>query len=97
MKDASFLRTTLHPDPSLHLLDQLPANSKAKAGSAVLSGRRAISLSERFKDHFLFIRWDADSGIVDGELHMSPNFLSGTETNFHRDFAAFGKLNRVIN
>src|SRR5580658_5967341 len=85
----------LHPDASVHHLDQTAGDGQTETGAAKSSGERAVYLGECIEDQRLFFGWNPDSCIAHGEVQRLP-FL-GRPFDRDRDAAPLGELDGVAN
>ena len=72
MKRAAPVHLALDPDGASHQLDQSQRDGQAQTGAAIAARRRAVGLRERLEDLLLLVRWNADAGVLHGEVqrHM---------------------------
>ncbi|MGD0134563.1 MAG: hypothetical protein ABSE57_21145 [Bryobacteraceae bacterium] len=93
MERAALAFLALHPDASVHHLDQSAGDGQTETGAAKSSGEGAVHLGECIEDQRLFFGWNPDSGIAHGEVQRLP-FL-GCPFDLDRDAASLGELDGV--
>ncbi len=95
MKGAAATRFALHPNRPSHESYQASRDGESQAGAAILAGGRAVRLAERFKDHLLFFRRNANPGIGHAEVKIGPAGAFGARLHMQGDLAAGGKFQSI--
>src|ERR1700734_1743470 len=83
----------LHPDTSIHHLDQTAGDCQTQASAPKSSGVGAVHLRKSLEDKSLFFRRDADAGI----LHREVQGLRAVRRTFnhHGNLTMTGELDRI--
>ncbi|OQC55525.1 MAG: hypothetical protein BWX55_00043 [Deltaproteobacteria bacterium ADurb.Bin022] len=87
MKRTALTRDTFHPEAPPHQFRQSSGNRQAQAGSAVFSRHGGVGLLKTLKNHVQLFRWNADAGVLDGNVHAAEIVFPASGRDFfgHQD------------
>ncbi len=95
-ESAAGAERAVQADPSVHRLDQAPADRQTQPGAPVAAGGGGIGLGERFEQPLVVVRGDPDTGVGDLEAHQHSTVdLAALEAGADDYLTGGGELHRV--